>query len=390
MKHAGKFLPFSRPTIDDEMINEVIDSMKSGWLTTGPKVEKFEKLFSEYVDHDNVVSFSTGTAALHIAILLLDLKKGDEVITPSMTWPSAVNMIELCRGVPVFVDCELETLNISVADVERKITSKTKAIIPVHFAGQPVDMDPLFELVKNKDIMIIEDAAHAIGSHYKGEHVGKKADFTIYSFHPNKNMTTGEGGMLTVKNRNLVDAANKLKFHGVEKHAWKRFGKHVKKFEYEVVKPGYKYNMMDIQAAIGIHQLKRLDEFINKRKIFADQYSELLKDNEYLKPLGKVPYPNKHAWHLYIVKLDIDKAGFTRDEFMRKLGEEKIGSGLHYTAIHIHKYYREKYGYRPDDLPNSSFCSDRILSIPLFPLMKSEDQKRVVSAIVKIISLNTK
>jgi dTDP-4-amino-4,6-dideoxygalactose transaminase len=384
MKHAGEFLPFSRPTIDDDMINEVIDSMKSGWLTTGPKVEKFEKMFSEYVNHDNVVSVSTGTAALHIAILLLDLKKGDEVITPSMTWPSAVNMIELCGGVPIFVDCELETLNISLADVERKITSKTKAIIPVHFAGQPVDMDLLFELVKNKDIKIIEDAAHAIGSYYKEDHVGKKADFTIYSFHPNKNLTTGEGGMLTIKDNNLVDAANKLKFHGVEKHAWKRFGKHVKKFEYEVVKPGYKYNMMDIQAAIGIHQLKRLDEFIDKRKMLADQYSEMLKDCDYLIPLGKVNYPIKHAWHLYIVRLDIDKAGFTRDEFMRKLGEEKIGSGLHYTAIHNHKYYSDKYGYKPEDLPNSSFCSDRILSIPLFPLMNSEDQKRVVSSINNI------
>jgi len=380
-----KFLPFSRPTIDDEMINEVIDTMKSGWLTTGLKVEKFEKMFSEYVGHGNVVSVSTGTAALHIAIQLLELKNGDEVITPSMTWPSAVNMIELCGGVPVFVDCELETLNVSITDVERKITAKTKAILPVHFAGQPVDMDPLFELVKNKDIKIIEDAAHAIGSYYKGEHVGKNADFTIYSFHPNKNITTGEGGMLTIKDKNLIDVANKLKFHGVEKHAWKRFGKHVNKFTYEVVMPGYKYNMMDIQAAIGIHQLKCLDGFIEKRKVLADRYTKMLKENEYLIPLGKVEYPIKHAWHLYIVKLDIDKTGFTRDEFMRKLGKEKIGSGLHYTAVHNHKYYKEKYEYRPEDFPNSTYCSNRILSIPLFPLMKNDDQDFVISVINSIL-----
>jgi len=208
MTSKPQFIPFSRPTIDDDMINEVVDSLKSGWLTTGPKVEKFENLFSDYVEHKNVVSLSTGTAALHIAIQLLDLKEGDEVITPSMTWPSAVNMIELCGGVPVFVDCEIDTLNLSLNDVEKKITSKTKAIIPVHFAGQPVDLDSLYEIIKNKNIKVIEDAAHAIGSYYKDEHVGKRADFTIYSFHPNKNLTTGEGGMLTVKDKKLVDFAN--------------------------------------------------------------------------------------------------------------------------------------------------------------------------------------
>jgi len=303
-----------------------------------------------------------------------------------MTWPSAVNMIDLCGGIPIFVDCDIDTLNISIDDVENKITSKTRAIIPVHFAGQPIDLDPLFELVKNKDIKIIEDAAHAIGSHYKGEHVGKRADFTVYSFHPNKNLTTGEGGMLTIKDSNLVDSANKLKFHGIEKHAWKRFGEHVKKFEYEVVKPGYKYNMMDIQAAIGIHQLNRLDEFIEKRTILAERYTELLKDNKYLIPLSKVDYPIKHAWHLFIVKLDIDKVSISRDELMRKLSEEKIGSGLHYTAIHHHEYYKKKYKCKREDFPNSSFCSDRIFSIPLFPSLGAKDQKKVTEVIENILN----
>ena len=193
------FLPLSRPTIDKEMINEVVDSLESGWLTTGPKVEMFEKAFSDYVGHRNVVSVNTGTAALHIAIQLLNLRTGDEVITPSMTWPSAVNMIEICGGVPIFVDCDKETLNISVEDVEKKITAKTKAIIPVHFAGQPVEMDRLFDITKSTGIKIIEDAAHAVGAHVNGEHVGKYSDFAIYSFHPTKNLTTGEGGMLTIK-----------------------------------------------------------------------------------------------------------------------------------------------------------------------------------------------
>jgi dTDP-4-amino-4,6-dideoxygalactose transaminase len=385
MTVADKFLPLSRPTIDDDMISEVVDSMKSGWLTTGSKVEKFERMFSEYVGHKNVVAVSTGTAALHIAIQLLNLKKGDEVITPSMTWPSAANMIELCGGIPVFVDCERETLNIALDDVEKKITSNTKAIIPVHFAGQPVEMDRLFDITKKTDIKIIEDAAHAVGATYNDNHVGKYSDFTIYSFHPNKNLTTGEGGMLTIKDNYLVDAAKMLKFHGVEKHAWSRFGRDVKKFEYEVVMPGYKYNMMDIQAAIGIHQLNRLGEFISKRTALAHYYHEMLGSNQLVKPLEKVKYPVKHAWHLYVLILDIDKVGFTRDEFMDKLSEHNIGSGLHYTAIHRHKYYKSKYCLRAEDFPNSSFCGDRILSIPLFPEMTNSDQRRVVKAINELL-----
>jgi dTDP-4-amino-4,6-dideoxygalactose transaminase len=380
------FLPLSRPTIDKEMINEVVDSLESGWLTTGPKVEMFEKAFSDYVGHRNVVSVNTGTAALHIAIQLLNLRTGDEVITPSMTWPSAVNMIEICGGVPIFVDCDKETLNISVEDVEKKITAKTKAIIPVHFAGQPVEMDRLFDITKSTGIKIIEDAAHAVGAHVNGEHVGKYSDFAIYSFHPTKNLTTGEGGMLTIKEEKLADIARILRFHGVEKHAWKRFGPDVKKFEYEVVNPGYKYNMMDIQAAIGIHQLNRLDEFIEKRKNLANTYRESLASEELLTPLGGVSYAVRHAWHLYIVLLDTDKAGISRGEFMRRLGEYGIGTGLHYTAIHTHEYYRNKYKLEAKSCPNSLFCGERVLSLPLFPGMTAADQERVLTAVKEILA----
>ena len=380
------FIPLSKPTISESMIDEVVDTMKSGWLTTGPKVKLFEKLFSEYVGHPNVVSVNSGTAALHIAILLLNLSRGEEVITPSITWPSAVNMIELCGGVPVFVDCEPDTLNISIADLKNKITNRTKAIIPVHFAGQPVDLDAIYDLVKNKQIQIIEDAAHALGAEYKNAHVGKYSDFAIYSFHPNKNITTGEGGMLTVKDTKLVDIANRLKFHGVEKHAWKRFGKKVKKFEYEVLNPGLKYNMLDLQAAIGIHQLKRLNEFIQTRNVLTKRYSELIKGIKSITPLGKVTYSIRHACHLYIIKLNIDNIGMSRDEFMRKLSDRNIGSGLHYTAIHKHKYFREKYQLKHDTCPNSSFYSERIVSIPLYPLLTYEDQISVVKTIKEVLN----
>jgi len=379
------FLPFSRPTIDDEMINEVVDTLRSGWITTGPKVEQFEYDISVYVGKKNVVSLTSATAALHLVIHLLELKEGDEVITPSMTWPSAVNMIELQGGVPVFVDVDPDTLNISVEDLKNKISNKTRAIIPVHFAGQPVDIDAIYDVIDGKNIIIIEDAAHALGSYYKGKHVGEISDFTIYSFHPNKNITTGEGGIVVCKDPDMAEKIRILKFHGLERNAWSRFSKETKNVQYEVVQPGYKYNMMDIQAALGIHQLNRLDEFIERRTQLAESYNEFFKNMDFIEPLVKVDYDCKHAWHLYVIKIDIDKLKISRDEFMSRLKDLNVGSGLHYTPVHLHKYFREKYGHKRGDLPNTKYCGDRILSLPLFPEMTNKDQSDVVEAIKLII-----
>lgn len=387
MKNIRKnFLPFSSPTIDDNMINEVVDTLKSGWITTGPKVEKFEREFASYVGKKNAVSLTSATAALHLVILSLELKEGEEVITPSLTWTSAANIIELQGGVPVFVDVDPDTLNLSIEDLKKKISNKTRAIIPVHFAGQPVDMDAIYEVIYKKNITVIEDAAHAVGSYYKGKHVGEVCDFAIYSFHPNKNITTGEGGMVVCKDINMAEKIRILKFHGLERNAWSRFSKETKNFQYEVVQPGYKYNMMDIQAALGIHQLSQLDKFIARRTQLAETYNYLFENINFIKPLGQVNYDCRHAWHLYIIKIDIDALKISRDEFMSQLKDLNIGSGLHYTPIHLHKYYKEKYNYKRGDLPNTEYCGDRILSLPMFPKMTDQDQKDVVEAIKLIIN----
>ena len=380
------FLPFSKPTIDSKMIKEVVDTLKSGWITTGPKVEQFEYSFSKYIKQKNVISLTSATAALHLVLKFLDLQEGDEVITPSMTWTSAVNMIELNGGTPVFVDIDPNTLNISIEDLKNKISKKTKAIIPVHFAGQPVDMDAITEITKSKKITIIEDAAHAVGSYYKGKHVGKNSDFAIFSFHPNKNITTGEGGIIVCKDSFAAEKIRILKSHGLDKNGQSRFLMKKKIFQYEVVQPGYKYNMTDIQAALGIHQLNRLDEFIKRRTILAENYNKFFQKMKFIQPLSVAKYDFKHAWHLYIIKVDIEKLNISRDEFMRRLGDLNIGSGLHYTPIHLHKYYKEKYFYKHGDLPNTEYCGERILSLPLFPKMTNKDQKDVIMAIENIIS----
>lgn len=380
------FLPFSKPTIDNKMIKEVVDTLKSGWITSGPKVEQFEYSFSKYIKQKNVISLTSATAALHLVLKFLDLQEGDEVITPSMTWTSAVNMIELNGGTPVFVDIDPNTLNISIKDLKNKISKKTRAIIPVHFAGQPVDLDSISEIIKGKKISIIEDAAHALGSYYKGKHVGINSDFTIFSFHPNKNITTGEGGIIACKDSFAAEKIRILKSHGLDRNGQSRFLKRKKIFKYEVVQPGYKYNMTDIQAALGIHQLNRLEEFITRRTILAENYNKFFQKMKFIQPLSVAKYDFKHAWHLYIIKVDIEKLNISRDEFMRRLVDLNIGSGLHYSPIHLHKYYKAKYFYKHEDLPNTEYCGERILSLPLFPKMTNKDQKDVIKAIENIIS----
>jgi dTDP-4-amino-4,6-dideoxygalactose transaminase len=377
------FLPFSRPSVGEEEIQEIIDSIHSGWITTGPKVEKFADVLSHYVGAPFLSPVSSATAGLHLALLAHGIKPGDEVITTPLTFAATANVIVLAGATPVFADIDKETLQVRVSEIEKKITPRTRAIIPVHFAGQPVDLDPLIELAKKKKLAIIEDAAHSIGTEYKSKKIGSHGTTTVFSFHPNKNMTTGEGGAVTAFDEEIIKSVNLLKFHGMDKNAWKRFDKSGSA-RYDISVPGYKYNMMDIQAAMGLHQIKKLDGFIEVRTKRALKYQKVFSNVAGLIVPQEVAYPHKHAWHLYTPLIDIDSLTISRDQFMQELKNLNIGSGLHYTAVHEFSYYAQKYGYKPHDFPETHFVSDRILSLPLFPSMTNQDQEDVIEAVVNI------
>lgn len=379
------FLPFSRPTIGDDEIAEVMESMRSGWITTGPKVARLEELFSEWSGGQQAIAVNSATSGLHLALAALDLKPGDEVITTPITWPSTVNNIEICGAQPIFADVCKDTLQIDPGEVERRITARTRAVVPVHFAGAPCDLDPLREICDARGIRLLEDAAHAVGTAYKGRLVGSDSDAAVFSFHPIKNMTTGEGGMVLCRSPEMAERMRRLRFHGISRDAWKRYAKGGSP-QYEVYEPGFKYNMLDLMAAIGLHQFKRLEEFSARRKVLAENYLRLFAEVPQIQPLGQALYAHHHAWHLFVVRVEIDALSIDRDQFLSALQEENIGVGLHFPAVHLQKFYREKYGFRCGDFPNAEWNSDRILSLPLYPLLTEADQRDVAAAVNKIVA----
>jgi dTDP-4-amino-4,6-dideoxygalactose transaminase len=382
---SNDFLPFSRPTISEEAIAEVVDCLRSGWITTGPKVEKLSQMLKEYLSAQETILLSSATAGMHLTLSALNLEPGDEVITASMTFISTPNMIVQTGGTPVFVDINLQTLNMDIADIEKAITPKTRVIVPVHFAGLPVDLDPLYALAEKHNIRIIEDAAHTAGAYYKNKIIGSFGDTQIFSFHPNKNMTTGEGGCITTHDEDLATQIRLLSFHGMDRVAWNRYGKTGKQ-DYQIIAPGFKYNMMDMQAAIGLHQVPLLDEFNQKRKILAQRYLEKLHGWKQFH-LPQLPnYDVVHAWHIFTPLLKIEEIGMDRATFTAQLKEHNIGSGIHYNAAHLYPYYQENYPITAGQLPNTEYVSDRILSLPLFPTMTFEDQDRVIEAMYKIFN----
>ena len=380
-----EFLPFSRPTIDEAAIAEVVDCLRSGWITTGPRVKRFEAALQEYLGAPHVLALSSATAGLHLALAALRLQPGDEVITTPMTFAATLNTIVLAGARPVLVDVELETYNMNMDRLATAITERTRAIVPVHFAGLPVDLDPLYALADKHGLRVIEDAAHAIGTEYKGKRIGSFGDTQVFSFHPNKNMTTGEGGCVTTRDPKLAADIALLRFHGMDREAWNRFGKTGSQ-HYEIVAPGYKYNMMDIQAALGLHQLPQLDGFIARRTALAQRYLKLLAGWPQW-TLPRMPaFAHRHAWHLFAPLLNPDAAGMDRDAFMAGMKERNIGTGLHYRAPHLYPYYVEHYGFRRGDFPHAESISDRIVSLPLFPSMTEADQDRAIAAMHDLFS----
>jgi dTDP-4-amino-4,6-dideoxygalactose transaminase len=376
---SDEFLPFSRPSIGQEAIDEVVACLKSGWITTGPRVARFEEDLKAYLGAPHALCLASATAGLHLALTALELEEGDEVVTTPMTFAATLNTIVLAGGRPVLVDVEPDSYNLDVTRLEKAVTRRTRALLPVHFAGLPVDLDPLYEIARKRDLRVIEDAAHAIGAEYGGKRIGSFGDVQVFSFHPNKNMTTGEGGCVTTRDGKLASNVALLRFHGMDREAWSRFGKTGSQ-HYEIVAPGYKYNMMDIQAALGIHQLRALEGFIRRRTELALRYREILERWPQW-TLPKVPAGgHRHAWHLYAPLIRPDRAGMDRDAFMQAMKERNVGTGLHYRAVHLYPYYRERFGFKRGDFPNAEAISDRIVSLPLFPSMTDQDQDRVIEA----------
>ncbi len=382
------FLPYGTQWIDEEEINEVIDSLKSNWITTGPKMRLFEDLFKEFTHSKYAVAVNSGTAALHVSTSAIDINPGDEVITTPFTFVASANCVVYRGGTPIFADIRKDTFNIDPNEIKKKITSKTKAIIPVHFAGQSCEMDEINEIAKENNLFVIEDAAHAIDAEYKGHKIGNISDLTAFSFHPVKNITTAEGGMVTTNNSEIYEKLLMYRTHGISRDAVKRFGKEGD-FYYDMQHLGFRYNLSELHSALGIQQLKKLESFQKRRREIVKIYNRELPTIEGL----EIPFVKsdiKHSWHLYVIQLDLENLKVDRDLIFRALREENIGVNVHYIPVHYHTYYQNLLGLKKGILPIVEGIFPRILSIPIFPKMNDEDVYDVINALDKVLSFYKK
>lgn len=383
---SEEFLPFSTPVISQATIDEVVACLKSGWLATGPRVKQFEEDLKKYLHAPYASVLMSATAGLQLVLKCLGVKEGDEVITTPFTFVATLNTIVHNGAKPVLVDVDLDTYNIDVNQIEAAITPRTRAIMPVHFAGLPVDLDPLYKIAEKHGLRVIEDAAQAIGSYYKGKIIGSVGDIQVFSFHPNKVMTTGEGGCVTLRDEVLAKAINVMRFHGIDRDAWNRYAKGGSA-HYDVIQPGYKYNMMDLQAAIGIHQLRELEGFIATRTKLAARYNEALKDIPALTLPQKPKYDHRNCWYLYAPLVNSEVCGFSRDEFMLRMSELNIGTAYHYQAAHLYTFYRENFGWREGQFPHAEKIAAHIVSLPLGAHINFTQQDRAIAAMHKIFGV---
>jgi dTDP-4-amino-4,6-dideoxygalactose transaminase len=387
--HGGQpvretFLPFHQPWLGEEEEQELLDTLRSGWLTTGPKTKLFERRFSEYVGSKHAIAVNSCTAALHLSLVAAGVQAGDEIITTPFTFAATANVCLHQGAHPVFVDIQLDTLNMDPTLVEDKVTAQTKCIIPVHLAGHPCDMDSILSLAETHGLTVVEDAAHAIESEYKGRKVGSIGDMTAFSFYATKNMTTGEGGMLTTNDDQLADKARILSLHGISKDAWKRYSDEGYR-HYDIIYPGYKYNMFDIQASLGLHQLDKLEDFWRRRKHYTQLYNQAFAQIPEVLTLSEAD-DVRHAYHLYIILVKTEKLGADRDTIMRAIQAENVGVGVHFRTIHLHPYYETAFGYRRGDFPRAEYASDRVISLPLYPKMSEQDVRDVIAVVQRVIS----
>ena len=391
------FLPFSPPLIGDDEINEVVDTLRSDWITTGPKVKRFEENFAQFVSAPDALALSSCTAAMHLSLLALGIGPGDAVITTPMTFCSGVHVIEHVGATPILCDVEPDTLNLDPNRIRDQIVQaqkrglKVKAIMPVHLYGHPCDRDAILQIAAEHQLAVIEDAAHSLPASYKGRTIGSFSPsdgvpvLTCFSFYATKNLTTAEGGMLTGP-KGLLDEARRWSLHGMNRDAWKRYGANGSWF-YDVVCPGFKYNMTDIQGALGLHQLRKLPDFHARRRAIVEQYNAAFRSwHELETPVERSDV--QHAWHLYVLRLNPDRLLITRDQFIGEMHSRNIGCSVHFIPMHLHQYYREKYGYTPDQFPIALREFQRIVSLPLSPRMTDEDVNDVISAVETIIQAN--
>jgi dTDP-4-amino-4,6-dideoxygalactose transaminase len=384
VRPRDRFLTFGAPQIEQAEIDEVVDSLRSGWLGTGPKVARFEEDFKRYKGAPHAAAVHSCTAALHLAMVASGVGEGDEVITTPMTFCASVNAIIHTGATPVLADVDPRTMNIDPACIEEKITPRTRAILPVHFAGRPCDMDAIMKIAEKRELMVIEDCAHAIEARYQGREAGLFGEFGCFSFYVTKNVITGEGGMVLAKDEALAARIKILALHGMSKDAWRRFSDSGW-VHYQVVEAGFKYNMMDLQAAIGLHQLQRVEANWVRRKQIWDRYNQAFHDL----PIGVPGEPDentRHALHLYTIMVAKGRSGIARDDFLAAIQAHNIGVGVHYLSIPEHPYYQQRFGWKPEEFPNAMRIGRETVSLPLSPKLTDQDAADVIEAVRRVVT----
>ncbi len=383
------FLPFALPSLGEEEYEEVQDTLRSGWLTTGPKASKFEKEFASFVTAKEALAVNSATSGLHLALEAVGVKRGDKVLTTPFTFTATAEVIRYLGADPVFVDIDPKTFNVLPANIDSELRDrgvKASAIVPVHFAGQACDMSSISAIASNYGLKVVEDAAHALPATYDGKMIGSLSDVTVYSFYVTKTIATGEGGMVVSDNRDYISRMKSMRLHGISSDVFDRYSSEKPSWYYEVIAPGFKYNMTDIAASLGIHQLKKAWIFHERRKLISERYTEAFTKIGLPLRTPFVANPAEvHSWHLYVLQLELERIGITRDRFIELMSEEGIGTSVHFIPLHLQPYWRDRYGYKPEDFPVAFDVYTRVVSLPIYPKMTDEDVERVIDAVSNIL-----
>jgi perosamine synthetase len=378
------YLLFHKPFISEEEIDEMVDTLQSGWLSMGPKTIRFEEEFNKYIGAKKSVAVSSWTAAGHLTLEAFGIEKGDEVIVPTMTFPATAEIVCYFGAKPIIVDVDADTLNISSEEIEKAITPKTKAIIPVHYGGQPCDLDEINEIAKTHNLKVLEDAAHSLPATYKGKKIGTISDVTCFSFYATKTLSTGEGGMICTNDQEIAERCAIMRLHGINRDAWKRYSE-AGSWYYEVVAPGYKYNFTDLQASLGLPQLKKVDAMWEWRKKIASRYLEGFKDFDLL-TLPFIKNDRESSWHLFPIRLNLEMLTKNRAQIIDKLKDHNIGVGVHFMPVHQHLYYSETFKLDDKNYPVASATFPRLMSLPIYPGMTDNSVEKVISTVIEILN----